>query len=254
MIQNKNTSHILIVDDNSSLRKTMALILTHKGYIVTMAQDGPEAIEQVKERLFDVIFLDIKMPLMNGVETYKHIKEIRPDALVFMMTAYALEDLIQEALQEGAYGILYKPLDIDKMIVQIEEAKTTRQGALILVIDDDPGICFALQRTLRQKGYEVDLAQSGEEAIALARRKHHDVLFIDMRLPVINGLETYLRIKDLDPYAIAIMMTGYSQETSALVETALKNHAYTCLYKPFEMGEVLRVLEEIRARKHQEKQ
>ena len=70
----ENTSHILIVDDNTSFRKTMFLILKHKGYMVTTAQNGPEAIEQVKVHPFDFIFMDIKMPLMNGVETYKQIK------------------------------------------------------------------------------------------------------------------------------------------------------------------------------------
>lgn len=252
----EHTLHILIVDDNLSLRRTMCLILQHKGYTVTTAQNGPEAIEIIKEAPapFDFIFMDIKMPFMNGVETYKQIKKITPETLTIMMTAYAVEDLIQEALQEGAYGILYKPLDVDKMIALIEEAKKTRQGSLILVVDDEPGICFVLQNTLREKGYEVNISQSGEEAIALVREKRHDILFIDMKLPVINGLETYLAIKEINPQAIAIMMTAYGQEMKALMDAALENNAYMCLYKPFEMDEVLKVLEHICAKKQQRKQ
>ncbi len=53
---------------------------------------------------------------LNGVETYKRINTIRPDAVVIMMMTYAVEDLVQEALQEGAYGMIYKPLDIEKVV------------------------------------------------------------------------------------------------------------------------------------------
>ncbi len=113
--------NILVVDDNVNLCKTMSLILKHKSYAVATANEGREAIERVQQNPFDMIFLDIKMPHMNGVESYRRIKAIRPDAVVMMMTAYAVEDLVQQALEEGAYGIVNKPLDIDRVIAIIEE-------------------------------------------------------------------------------------------------------------------------------------
>jgi two-component system response regulator HydG len=70
-----------------------------------------------------------------------------------------------------------------------------------------------------------------------------------MKLPTINGLETYLPIKKVNPEAVAIMMTAYHQEMDELVEAALKNHAYTCLYKPLDMEMLLRLIDEIRERK-----
>ena len=114
---------VLIVDDNSSLCKTMSFVLKRKGYSVTTAKDGFEAIERVKERSFDMILIDIKMPHLNGVETLRRIKMIRPEAVVMMMTAYAVEDLVQDALQEGVFGVIYKPLDIDKFINLIGNKK-----------------------------------------------------------------------------------------------------------------------------------
>ena len=240
---------ILIVDDNISLCKTISFVLGRKGYAVTTAQDGPEAIEKVKENPFDMIFMDIKMPLMDGVETYRRIKKIRPEAVVMMMTAYAVEELVQEALQEGAYGITYKPLDIERMVAVIEEAGKAKEGALILVVDDDPGTCITLKNVLIKKGYQVGIAYTGEEAIATAREAVYDIIFIDVKLPTINGLETYLAIREINPEAVAIMMTAYRQEAADLVEEALKNSAYTCLYKPFEMEELLKLVEGIWERK-----
>jgi len=240
---------ILIVDDNISLCKTMSFVLGRKGYAAATAKDGPQAIERVKETPFDMIFMDIKMPLMDGVETYKRIKQITPEAVVVMMTAYAVEDLIEEALQEGAYGIVYKPLDIERVVTVIEEAREAKEGALVLVVDDDPGTCITLRNVLVKRSYQVDIVYTGEEAIAMAQEAAHDIIFIDMKLPTINGLETYMAIRAIDPQAVAIMMTAYRQEMADLVEEALQNHAYTCLYKPLEMEELLRLVEEIVKRK-----
>ena len=240
---------ILIVDDNVSLCRTLSLVLGRQGYDVNTAKDGLEALVKVQESPFDMIFMDIKMPLMDGVETYRRIKKIRPEAVVMMMTAYAVEELVQQALEEGAYGIVYKPLDIGKVVAVIEEAKETQMGVLVLVVDDDPGTCITLKNILIKKGYEVGIAYTGEEAIAMARERVYDIIFVDMKLPTITGLETYLAIRKINPEVVAIMMTAYRQGMSDLVEEALRSNVYTCLYKPLEMEEVLKLVDEIRERK-----
>jgi CheY-like chemotaxis protein len=171
----KDKPHILIVDDNISLCKTMSFVLGRKGYAVATAKNGPEAIVRVEESPFDVIFMDIKMPLMDGVETHRRIKQIRPEAVVMMMTAYAVEELVQQALEEGAYGIVYKPLDIEKVVAVIEEAGKAKEGALILVVDDDPGTCITLRNILTGMSYKVGVAHTGEEAIAMAQERVYDV-------------------------------------------------------------------------------
>lgn len=227
----------------------MALILSHKGYNVTTAISGKKAIELVTENSFDIIFLDIKMPIMNGVETYKRIKKIKPKTVVIMMTAYAVEELVEEALQEGAYGVIYKPLDIENVGILIEKVRNKRQGALILVVDDNPGICNTIKNILFMKGYKVDIAQSGEEAILMAKELKYNLIFIDMKLPIINGLETYLSIKEINPEVVAIMMTGYRQEMNDLVKQALENSAYICLEKPLDMDEVLQLISDIEKKK-----
>jgi len=245
----EDKTSILIVDDNVSLCRTLSLVLGRQGYAVNTAKDGLEALVRVKESPFDMIFMDIKMPLMDGVETYRRIKKIRPEAVVMMMTAYAVEDLVQQALEEGAYGIVYKPLDIGKVVTIIEEARETQTGALVLVVDDDPGTCITLKNILIKKGYEVGIAYTGEEAITMARERAYDIIFVDMKLPTITGLETYLSIRKINPEVVAIVMTAYRQEMSGLVEEALRSDVYTCLYKPFEMEELLRLVDDIRERK-----
>ena len=239
---------VLIVDDNMSLLKTMSFVLIHKGYAVTTAEDGAKAIEVVKEKPFDVIFMDIKMPLMNGVQTYRQIKKTRPDAVVMMMTAYSVEDLVKDALEEGAYGIIYKPMDIEEVVAIIERARKRDEGTFVLVVDDNPETLTTFKNVLTTKGYSVAAANNGDEAFTMAQEKAYNIIFIDMKLPTINGLETYLAIKEVNPEVVAVMITAYHQEVADLVQEAVSNNAYTCLYKPLDMQEVLRLVEEITKR------
>lgn len=248
-MKEKAKASILIVDDNIGQCKTMSFILERNGYAVAAADNGPEAIAIVEKSPVDIIFMDIKMPVMNGVEAYKKIKRISPGTKVIMMTAYAVEDLVEEALQEGAYAIIYKPLDIEKVLELVKKAIETKQGALILVVDDDPGTCTTLKNILVKKNYQVGIAHTGEEAIALVQKRTFDILFIDMKLPTLNGLETYLAIKRICPGTVAVLMTAYHQEMADLVKEAINNHAYACLYKPLNMSELLGLISEILEKK-----
>lgn len=120
-------TRVLIVDDNESLSRSMSIVLNRKGCSVDTASDGLEAIKAVKIKSFDVIFMDIRMPGLNGVETFKKIKKQYPAIKVVMMTAYALEELVDEAFREEAFGVLYKPLDMDKVFEMIESIRYLNQ-------------------------------------------------------------------------------------------------------------------------------
>jgi DNA-binding NtrC family response regulator len=74
-----------------------------------------------------------------------------------------------------------------------------------------------------------------------------------MKLPTLNGLETYLAIKNICPETVAVFMTAYRQEVAELVEEAINNNAYACLYKPLDMSELLSLTSEILKKKQIEK-
>jgi len=106
-----------------------------------------------------------------------------------------------------------------------------------------------MKSVLEKKGFSVTSCLTGEEAIALAKGRSYNVFFIDMKLPVMNGLETYLEIRKINPKAVVVIMTAYRSEMDELVRQALEKGAYTCLYKPFEMDEVIKLVEEISRKK-----
>ena len=150
---------ILVVDDNEEFCRNVTDILELRDYEVMSAYDGFKGLELVKENSYDLVLMDVKMPVMDGVETYKKIKEIAPDTPVVMVTAFAVEDLLREALQQGAYGSLKKPIDFDQLLGLIKQA--TGKGAMILVADDDENLCANMQQILSDKGYRVSIANDG---------------------------------------------------------------------------------------------
>lgn len=241
MEKRNGKTNVLVVDDLRNIRLTLGGILEDEGHNVVTAEDGYQAIEAVRMTHFDAIFMDIKMPGINGVQTFREVKKIDPEATVIMMTAYSVEDLVKEALEEGAYTIVYKPFDIDKIIAIIEELLHGK--ILILVVDDRFADRETLKAILEDKGYRVATASDGTEAIQMAKERHYDIIFLDVKLPGMNGVETFEQVKEIDPQATVIMMTGYSEED--LVKKAVCVGAYTCLHKPFDMEKVITLVEAI---------
>ena len=234
-------TNILVVDDLRRIRLTLGVILEDEGHNVVMVENGYQAIEAVRKTHFDAIFMDIKMPGIDGVQTFREVKKIDPKAAVIMMTAYSVEDLVKEALEEGAYTVVYKPFDIDRIIAIIEELL---KDVLILVVDEQFTDREALKAILEDKGYRVATAKDGAEAIEMVRSQHYDIIFLDVSLPDMNGTETFERVKKIDPKATVIMMSGYTEEE--LVSRAVREGAYACIYKPFDMKKVIALVENIR--------
>lgn len=113
-------TNILVVDDLRNMSLTLGGILEDEGYNVVIVADGYQAIAAVSKSHFDVIFMDIKMPGIDGVQTFTEVKKIDPRAVVLMMTAYSVEDLVKQAVSEGAYTCLYKPFNMEKVIALVE--------------------------------------------------------------------------------------------------------------------------------------
>ena len=113
---------ILVVDDDTSLRKMLEAVLTDDGYNIKEADDGQHAIEAVEEQFYDLILMDIRMARMGGIEALKKIKKLSPGIPVILMTAYASVETAREALKSGAFDYLTKPLDIDELKLIIHRA------------------------------------------------------------------------------------------------------------------------------------
>ncbi len=115
-------STILIVDDDDQLRKSFERLLTEEGYSVESAPSGEAAVKLVLNRIPDLAIIDMKLPGMNGFETFVALHEIEPKLPVIIMTAYGTTETAIEATKMGAFDYVLKPFDIPDMLAVIEQA------------------------------------------------------------------------------------------------------------------------------------
>lgn len=232
-----NLARILVVDDDPGMRVTLEGIIEDEGYEVVAASDGYQAIEKAKDSFFDLIFMDIKMPGINGVDTYREIKRASPHSVVVMMTGFSVEELVKEALQEGVYGVLYKPFAMEQ-IINIMQMVLKSTG--VLVVDDLANHRETLRVILDDTGYQVSEAEDGKHAIAIAEKMHYDIILMDVVMPEMNGLETFEEIRKLDPNVKVIFVSGFVLEEP--VRNALREGAYSVLTKPVDPDDLLALM------------
>ena len=116
---------ILVVDDEDDLRTLLSHVLTSRGYIITSASDGEEAISILKMNTFDLALLDIQMPNMNGIQVLKYINENCPTTSAIMLTGYADLKHAMEAKEYGAKDFIGKPYKLEDILNTIERVLKT---------------------------------------------------------------------------------------------------------------------------------
>lgn len=220
---------IMVVDDEPELLLTITEILEDAGYEVFGVEDGYKAIELASQEAFALVLMDIRLPGIHGVEAHRRIRSLCPGTPVIMMTGYAVESLVAQALEEGAYTVLYKPLDISVLLKAIKEVL---DAPCILVVDDEPGARDSVRLIFEDLGYRVALAGNGNEAVTHAESKHYDVILMDIGMPGIDGFEACRQIVESDPSAKIIIVTAH--EISHCARRALMAGAFSLLSKPVE--------------------
>jgi DNA-binding NtrC family response regulator len=114
---------VLLVDDEEQFVETLAERLAMRDYDVTTSLSGDDALEQVRGYNFDVVVLDVLMPGVDGIETLREIKQIKPLTEVIMLTGHATVETAIEGMKLGAYDYLMKPCETEELITKINKAQ-----------------------------------------------------------------------------------------------------------------------------------
>ena len=126
-MENLSKGKILIVEDEKSMREVLGILLEGEGYDVTLAAGGIDGVSLLNKDIFDMVITDIKMPKVNGFEILKKVREISPDTLVIMITAFGTTESAIEAMQLGAYDYIHKPFKIDEIRLVVKKALEKRR-------------------------------------------------------------------------------------------------------------------------------
>ncbi len=232
---------IFIVDDDMDFAESLADIFELEGHNCEMAYDGETAIEKFREREYDLTFMDIKMSGKNGVESFMEIRKIRPQAKIIMMTGYSVEDLLTQAVENGAWGVLHKPLDMDEILGMVKKVSPTG----ILIADDDPDFVNNLKDVLEDAGFVVYQARDGREAVERVQKGNIDILILDLRMPILNGLETFLSLKKKELALPTIIVTAYADTENNAIEKLKSYCVNGIINKPFDPESLIKILNDL---------
>lgn len=132
---NKTKGKILVVDDEKSMREILEIFLKNEGYNVSVADNGERAIEAVKKDIYDLIITDMKMPKISGIDLLKSVKQITPDTVVVVFTAFGTTKSAVEAMKLGAYDYIQKPFQMDdiRLVVKnsLEKQKLSKDVSIL---------------------------------------------------------------------------------------------------------------------------
>lgn len=237
----------LVVDDEKIVRDFFRRLLSLLGLDAVDVEDGYKAIEMVKKDKFDIIFLDVRMPGLNGLETYREIHKISPDTLAVMITGYAVEDILEQAKKEGVCSAIHKPFDINQIKEVIERVakEETKTPLNILVVDDDEAIHNFFSVLLNEKKLKYQIAHDRQEALAAIKKEKFTLIFLDLVLKDVSGLDVLKEIKEIMPEANIVLITGHPQKAE---EIKGKIEVAGCLYKPFDIDSIISCIEKIKAK------
>src|SRR5678809_618365 len=113
---------ILIIDDEKAIRKTLSEILSFEGYKIEEASDGEEGLKKFKEKTYDAVLCDIKMPKLDGIEFLQKAGESNPDVPIIMISGHGNIETAVEAVKKGAYDYISKPPDLNRLLITIRNA------------------------------------------------------------------------------------------------------------------------------------
>jgi ActR/RegA family two-component response regulator len=144
--------------------------------------------------------------------------------------------------------VLSKPLNFQMLLSFLS---LLRKEESILVVDDDPVFCQTLKDILTMRGYRVETETNPHKVLGHLEKDYKLAVVLDLKLGEVNGTDVLKEIRARYPDKPVVLVTGYREEMALSIEKGRKIGAYTCMYKPLEIDDLLQVFEDIRVNKLQ---
>jgi DNA-binding NtrC family response regulator len=200
--------HILLVDDNEKFLKSVAERIKLKGFEVTTALDGGQALEVARKSQVDVAVVDQKMPDMEGLQVIEKLREQHPAIKTILLTGHGDEKLKQTT--EALDSTYFDKADMGRFWSFLSNLPL---GTInILLIDDNPKFLATLAERLRLRGYGPFTALNGHEAIQIAQTNTIHIAVVDQRMPDMEGLVVIEKLQEIDAGIKTILLTGHGDE------------------------------------------
>lgn len=254
---------VLVVDDDAEIRALVSEYLTLHGLEVLEATNGLEALLHFKRSRPAGVVLDLRMPRLGGLDALKRMVAFDPAVHVVVVTGEVDAELRRQAVALGAKAVLGKPVDLPDLLAGLDlppesatPAATNRRvepvappaalfpaakGGRVLVADDDPEMRAMLEEFLSTKGYETRAVSDGGAAIRAIVEAPFDVVFLDIDMPGLRGVDALPAIAAVAPNTKVIMVSGTSD--AEVAKRALAHGAFDYVVKPVDFAYLARSLD-----------
>jgi two-component system sensor histidine kinase/response regulator len=262
----------LVVDDNDNARTVIMGMLEAMTFEAREVSSGPAAVDEVRRaategRPYDVVYLDWRMPGMDGMDTARRIKSLGLAAspILMMITAYGREEMLKEARSIGIDNVLVKPVNASLLFdttmsvlgsvqrvapeqspARALDTSTNRlasiRGARILLVEDNDINQQVARELLEDGGLVVDVAENGQVALDMVQRTFYDLVFMDMQMPVMDGITATCEIRKIRRLArlpiVAMTANAMEQDRRRCIEAGMND----AVIKPIDPQELCATL------------
>lgn len=235
---------ILIADDDVDNAASLGELFEMEGHNTVVVHSGDAAVAAYKVNNFDLAFMDVMMPGKNGVESFLEIRKLCPNAKVYMMTGYSVEQLLRQATDNGAMGVLNKPIDIDKVSAALRDAGA---NGILVVAEDDPDFGNHLMRIVNEGGYVCELVKTSKYLASNSSALTPSIMIFDLKRPLIDGFEVLNNLKRAGRNVPAIIITATGSQYHDTIEAMQDIRVTGILNKPFDPMLLLDQLENLAA-------
>ncbi|UYL07371.1 response regulator [Bdellovibrio sp. SKB1291214] len=263
----ESTKKLLIVEDNKVQREAIAALLQGPDVELTSVETGEEALKEVLSKTFDCLVLDLSLPDMTGNDFLEKLHKLdHPIPPVIVYTAKQVSKREEEYLRKYSESIILKgarsperlldevslflhrvsdtlPMQQQQMLSGLQGENDHFDGRKLLIVDDDMRNIFALTHVLESKGFKVDAARDGQEALEMAQKDcTYDAILMDLMMPRMDGFESMERIRSLQDHTETPIIALTAKAMKGDHEKALSAGANDYLSKPINIGNLFSVL------------
>jgi two-component system, NtrC family, response regulator HydG len=233
---------ILIVDDDHDNAASLGELFEIEGHSVCEVHNGQAAVDAYMAQNFDLAFMDVMMPGKNGVESFLEIRRMKPEARVFMMSGYSVEELMRQAVAGGALGFLDKPL-VPEEVIRLTES--VGKGGIVLSASSERDAALAIEDALSHVGRSCKLIRSSNDLDAIHSKD--SVVVIDTHSHLIDEVAVYRNLRSLGHEGPAILIPKQQIESPS-PQSLFRDVGVTgILNKPFDPMDLLQRLQQLAA-------
>jgi CheY-like chemotaxis protein len=233
---------ILVVDDEPGICDIIEKTFSYIGFSVSTATNAKKALSILEKEKPRIVFLDLIMPDMDGLELLTKMKQISPDVIVIVVTARKEEDAKEEAVRLGADEFIAKPFSrnyLRDVVVQKIKDVLDKGGHMkkprILIVDDEKDARDNLSAFIsRRFDCDIEEAGDGREAIEKVKAAQPDVILLDIKMPGISGIDAIGEIKKLSPNSRIIVVSAWI--SAEVVNQAVRAGASDYIGKPVSLA------------------